>query len=230
MTKVVINETTDYEQFKFLKGNRNIVPGHLAQLTSAILKDNLLAYNPIVVNKEWEVIDGQHRLLVARNNKLPIYYIINPNAGLSEVRTQNRYVRTWKALDFIESFASLGYPDYLWLYEFIQNNHLAVSTAVILLYGYRTGHMVPGIKDGRLTISGFEKKGARERIKKIETVRPYILFSGGFNRSFLVALLKIIETPDWDLFLMHVMEGGKTYKQPKDTAEADLFIKKQLAK
>ena len=71
-----VEETTDYKQFKKVKGNRGYAQRHLKNLVSSIAQNNLLQYSPIIVNDKMEVIDGQHRLAAAQSLGLPIYYVV----------------------------------------------------------------------------------------------------------------------------------------------------------
>jgi len=68
MNKAIVNkffETTDYTKFKKTRGNRPVDPAHVEQLKKLISDKDL--FDPIRVNKDMEVIDGQHTL-EARNN------------------------------------------------------------------------------------------------------------------------------------------------------------------
>ena len=55
-----IYSTEAYELFKKMVGNRNVAK--LSKLKEAIRKDGQIT--PIVVNKDFEIVDGQHRLEV----------------------------------------------------------------------------------------------------------------------------------------------------------------------
>jgi|SRR5882724_713792 len=178
--------------------------------------------------RESDVIDGQHRLMVAKQNKLPIFYIVNPLATLEEVRIQNTYTKSWKATDFIQSFATLGKSDYLWLWETMQNNRFSLSTVLIFMYSYRTGHQSPRIKHGEFSATAFEKDRAEKRIKKMESIRPYINVKGGYNRSFLTEMMRIIDEKAFDVFVENIEQSGKTYQQPNNSDEVQRFVQKLL--
>ena len=83
ITQIVVYETTDYEQFGKLKGNRNINEAQVIGIRNSIEK---IGYQPvpILVNERLEVIDGQHRLEAARTLGIPIYFIIQKGAGRGE--------------------------------------------------------------------------------------------------------------------------------------------------
>jgi hypothetical protein len=71
--EIKIYETTNYEQFILLAENRP-VRGSIVE--NSIMKHNLLLDNPILVTPHGEVLDGQHRLAVAKKLQIPIYYKI----------------------------------------------------------------------------------------------------------------------------------------------------------
>lgn len=135
----MIQKTTDYKKFKVLDANRSINMSHLAKLTISIAKRNMLEFNPIIVNENYEVIDGQHRLEVAKANKLPIFFIVVPNAGIAEVLDLNTNVRTWKLADYVDSLIVQGNRQIQFLKEFTQEYEISYTAALILLTGVKSG-------------------------------------------------------------------------------------------
>jgi hypothetical protein len=135
----MIQKTTNYDQFKFVNGNRTLNQGHLAKLTVSISKRNLLEYAPILVNEAMEVIDGQHRLEVAKQNKWPIYYLVVPRSGLDEIIELNTTLRNWKLKDFIDSMIVLGNKTMLYLRGFCDDYALSPSIGILLHVGGLAG-------------------------------------------------------------------------------------------
>ena len=79
MNKIIGNvyETNDYTMFKFKEENR-ILDGLKVNALIKQLKQDGKQLQPIIVNKQYEIFDGQHRYNYAKNNNLPIYYMIIP--------------------------------------------------------------------------------------------------------------------------------------------------------
>ena len=55
------NYTRDYDKFKLLEENRTVSKSHVNKLKIAIGDNpNIMRAQPILVNEDMEVIDGQH--------------------------------------------------------------------------------------------------------------------------------------------------------------------------
>lgn len=87
-------QTTDYSLFKILPFNRPLIPKYIQKLVTSIQEKNTLSYNPLLVNKKMEVIDGQRRLKAAEILSLPIFYLVLDEAGLREIILRNANIRT----------------------------------------------------------------------------------------------------------------------------------------
>jgi hypothetical protein len=128
-------KTKNYSIFKKIKGNRPLWNYHLVKLTNSILKNNLLANNPIIVNDNYEVIDGQHRLEVAKNNNLEIYYTVVPGASIQDVQQLNANLKPWTIPDYLHSYVELGLQDYIILEDYARETGLSIPTATYPLAG-----------------------------------------------------------------------------------------------
>ena len=67
-----IHSTNDLSVFKILEGNRNINLANVERLVKSIEENGFLQM-PIIVNENYEVIDGQHRLMAAKKLNSIIY-------------------------------------------------------------------------------------------------------------------------------------------------------------
>lgn len=128
-----IHKTTDYGKFKVLDGNRDVNEEHLRRLTRSIDDEDLLQYNPIIINKNHEVLDGQHRLAAAKKLELPIYYLVKDKGILSDAHRLNANVRQWNLYDYLESYIKQGKQEYIKLKNFMEIYNLKISTAINLL-------------------------------------------------------------------------------------------------
>src|SRR5690606_774965 len=80
-----MNKTTDYSIFGEIESNREVDLRHVRKLMKAIEKRNLLHLNPIIVDEQNRVIEGQHRLEAAKQLQVPIYYITDNTVNKSDI-------------------------------------------------------------------------------------------------------------------------------------------------
>jgi len=86
----MIRKTTNYEIFTFREDNREkIDKKHLARLVESIKSRNLLELRPIMVNEKLEIVDGQHRLLAAKQLGYEIYYQKEENLDCADIVRMN---------------------------------------------------------------------------------------------------------------------------------------------
>lgn len=128
-----IHRTREYNRFKILDFNRDIDLNHLYHLKELIRKENLLKFHPIVINDSFEVIDGQHRLMAARDLALDIYYI-QGDVSYNHVLNTNVLQMNTSLKDVIKFYSKRGNVDYIDLERSVKD--LGVSPrAVIALLG-----------------------------------------------------------------------------------------------
>jgi hypothetical protein len=118
-----MKSTIDYSIFKEFSSNREVDPKHVNKLVVSIMKRNLLNVNPIVIDTQMRVIDGQHRLEAAKILELEIFYIVE-DINRGDISLLNSNQKNWTAMDYInfytveknDSFVKLSrlineYPD-----------------------------------------------------------------------------------------------------------------------
>lgn len=131
----VIKKTTNYSDFKTVKGNRLLSKEHYKTLLQSVNGKNLLHLNPIIVNAEMEVIDGQHRLQVAKTLNIPIYYVQGNGLDYQDVVMFNNTMKTWTMEDYAKGYIALGFKEYDKLEKFKTKWQLSMSNALAILAG-----------------------------------------------------------------------------------------------
>lgn len=99
----IIHVTTDYDQFKILNYNRPI--NHITKLSKSVGQNNKLYVHPIIVNKDLEIIDGQHRWAYAKESQVPLYYVIDENFDPTDLIAHNVTATNWNAKDYAKFYA-----------------------------------------------------------------------------------------------------------------------------
>lgn len=74
--------TTNYDQFRVLDGNRAVTATRVNKIKKSIQTVGYIP-NPIIINENYEVIDGQGRLQACRELQEPIAFIKVPGIGIA---------------------------------------------------------------------------------------------------------------------------------------------------
>lgn len=112
-----ILRTENYNIFTKPSYTRKITNSAVNRLIYSITKNGFLV-NPIIVNENMEVIDGNHRLEAARKVKTGVYFVIRKGFGFEEHLEMNGIQSNWKTKDFAKSYSDLGIESYVKLTEF----------------------------------------------------------------------------------------------------------------
>lgn len=185
MKEPVILKTEDHDIFKDITSNREVDRRHVKHLKDAIKEINLLHINPILVNINLEVVDGQHRLEAARELELPVYYLVDDNISKEHIAGLNSNQKNWTILDYVNYYAVERIPEYLVLSDFIcQHPSVSISTLLQLLNpsGERNSK---NFKAGKLNVSNKEK--AKQILKDVDAVRN-LGIEHAYDRNFVLAL------------------------------------------
>lgn len=200
-----VQTTLDYSIFKPLQGNRNVNAIHVKRLKESFQQAYLLS--PIIVNQDFQIIDGQHRFEAAKQMKLPINFIVCNNYSLREVQLLNTNMKNWQREDYLNAYCDLEYPEYLKFKDFmIKFPELGIkSCETILTNTLSGGHMTKSSKnlkgianesgayavryfqEGNLVIPNYEK--SIENAKKIMMIKPY--YDGFHRNTFVRAMIGI---------------------------------------
>lgn len=122
--------TTDYDIFKTLTGNRDVKNGRVVKTIESIQEFGWLT-EPILVNENLEVIDGQGRLEALRRLEMPVEFIIEKGIGIKECQGLNHYQKNWSTMDYIDSFIAGGNENYIWLKSMISKYKRLTNNVVL---------------------------------------------------------------------------------------------------
>lgn len=186
---------SDLDIFTSLTGNRDIDPYHLSRLQASISRNNLLHSQPIVVSKELQVLDGQHRLEAARNLGLSIYFIIVDDVDLTEVQIINQNTQDWRPSDFAKAYTTMGYNEYQTYLDFRAQYGFNHRDAMRLLGGYSQG----GNANKRFKSGGFQVENIEQAMEWGDRIVEIGQYYRGFKRrGFIPAVLTMFEHEDYD--------------------------------
>ena len=141
--------TKNYESFKAAPGNR--VTKDRKALRKSIAEKGLIS--PIIVDAEFNVIDGQHRLSICKELGIDVDYIVRKveNDSILDVNTNQL---NWKREDYLKRFVDLGNPHYILLLKIMQENDLPAVVAAPLVKGRLSDTVVrEDFKAGKFVIT-----------------------------------------------------------------------------
>lgn len=194
-----VYRTSDLTIFKQIDGNRVPNLQHVKRLADSIRVYGMKC-NPILVNEQMEVIDGQHRLMAAKEAESFVYYIVVDGYSLKEVHTLNLNQKNWTKKDFMEGYANIGVESYIKLRAFMSKNEDYNFNDCVALCSNISGGGTHNLfskyrKDKKYNVELVFEEGtwtgkdfnlAQEWANKIRMIKPYYT---GYNRSSFVGTM-----------------------------------------
>jgi hypothetical protein len=207
----MVYKTDELSIFKTIDGNRVPNLQHIKRLADSI-KTYGMKCNPILVNEKMQVIDGQHRLMAAKEVGTFVYYIILNGYNLSEVHTLNLNQKNWTKKDYMEGYANMGIESYIKLRDFCNKNQDLLFTDCLALCSNVSSHgsmtLSNKYRNGKDKISNLKQvfeegtwigkdfELGQEWANKVRMIQPYY---SNYNRStFIGTLLTLFQNNNFD--------------------------------
>lgn len=190
--------TENYDQFNDIASNREVDHKHVNKLVAAMRRKNLLHLNPLLVNNNMDVIDGQHRLEAAKILKVPVYYLINDEISKKDIAAINSNQKNWTVMDYINYWAVEKAPGFDKLCSFLsQHPMIPPSTALIMLSA--TGQRdLNGLKNGVVNLTNYDRAcQIAEIIKEYRNIIDH-----AYDRNFILAVHHVVTTDGYDHSIM----------------------------
>lgn len=190
-----IQETKNYGLFKFMEGNRDVNSAHLQNIVKSMQEKYLIS--PIIVNEDFEIMDGQHRFSSCKELGAPILFIQIKGYGLDEVQRYNSNSRNWNPTNFMESYIEQGVPGYD-LYKTLKDTFGFTHTETLFI-------IAGGKSDGKNDLLKF-RNGKMEFIKDTDKifmlgrmVQDFGKFYDGYKRpAFFRACMTIFKNKKYN--------------------------------
>ena len=150
--KFEVGITKDYSLFKFFNYNRAIKRANLKEIKKAIQKRGLIM--PILVTKDFKVIDGQHRLLALQELEMEVHYVIAHDYVSNDVEEVNNVGSNWDVRARVNNLAEHGDPDCIRLLELYKTwGHTFSEGTINDAFNVNLGHSTKEIKSKTYTMN-----------------------------------------------------------------------------
>lgn len=192
--KIEFYESNEYEKFKMFDANRSVLPGHVKRLVKSMGEE--LLFSPIFVDKDFHIVDGQHRFNALREIGSVIIFCIIKNVGLPQVTRYNMNAKNWNDDDFLNMYVELDYREYK-TYKFFKEKYKLSHTSCKALLGGLVGAPQKGSGNRSMSI-GYDPFKAGEFIckslargERIAQLIEKLNFEQRKCQNFVSALIKI---------------------------------------
>lgn len=208
---IKVYKTRLYSIFVPIKGNRKIEKRHITNLTASIMRNNLLEQNPIIVNEKFQIIDGQHRLEIAKANDLDIFYVIQEGTDLTDVQMLNANVKRWTTKDYLDSYIALGNEAYIKLAEYAEETGISIANSMVILGGRAITGDTSGSRNAYKTgMFKIEAPEFGEMFKEIiDDLRQVTEFSEENDKKLIVATAKVLLKIDFQEMLKQFEKSNR---------------------
>lgn len=200
-----IYETYNYDQFKFIEGNRDIVQTNYLRILNSIRSGYIK--NPIFViimeDGKLGIRDGQHRYLALKELSMPIHYMIQENIeGLTAIPRLN-LSRNWGDIDFIQSYAKQGVEGYQKILELKEKypDFKHIRTYLSIVKSNTTVVSKKNVRESNIRSGEFQIKNWDDIIETCEKLMQFKICKTKYKTNpwgkhgFYLSLLKLFKLP-----------------------------------
>jgi hypothetical protein len=131
------NSTKDYAKFTFLRANREINKKNVEKIKESYREWGVIAGRPILIDKDFNIIDGQHRFCALRDLGWPITYEIITGNVIGKTMALNSSQDHWQLVDFVKSYAEQGMDNYRKLLKYEEKNKFGFTNSLHLCFGFK---------------------------------------------------------------------------------------------
>lgn len=212
-----IRKTNDYSKFKNIMGNRDLRGTNYNRLIQSMQKKQLII--PILVNSDFEIIDGQHRFEVCRRLSLPLYYYIIDGYGIDEVKRANLVGCNWVIDDYLKLNVEIGKKNYI-EFKRIKDAYGLTTSQLLDIFANFQGISLKEIRmlfeDG-----SFELDSVNKVVEFLNKLEDFNVFDEYNSYSFTKAFLKLNSLEQYDHSIMKKRIKKHPYKLAKRASYRD---------
>lgn len=141
-------KTKNYSKFVFSKENREVKTKTVMSIKESMQKFGFIPGRPVLITKEWVIIDGQHRFLAAKDLGIEVEFEILQGDYVEKMIKLNSTQSNWSLEDYVNSYASQNVDCYRKLLKFQEKYELSLSSAITIFFG--AGIKSSNIRNGEI--------------------------------------------------------------------------------
>lgn len=184
--ETMIYKTEDDSIFKLHQNNRPIDFNNVRRKIKSFTKVKKLL-SPLKVDKNFNVIDGNHRLVAIRELKkkgiiIPVLFYISGDDEEENMIEMNIEVRTWKLKDYVMKYANKGKEQYQIVLKIANKFNVSIDDVTTIPYaGAGTGGVADKVKNGTFSYHDWEK--VEDYFEYLTELKEMIRVHKNFKRS-----------------------------------------------
>ena len=183
----VIYKTKDYSLFTGLPNNRPISERNVNKILANMRKFGILT-NPIIVNENFEIVDGQHRFEAIKRLKGEVFFFVVEGYGDNEIQALNTVSKKWNLSDYTAFYASKGVKSFQDIEQLKAKYPQFPDTSLLRVYaGNSTGKYYTEARDGSLEVRDYKTSDKiLSELWAIGAIYPYFA-----SNNFVAAYVSI---------------------------------------
>lgn len=179
----------DYDKFNLLEYNRNLDRIQINKLKESISKHGYLQSNPIIVDEDMNIVDGQHRFMACKEMGKPIFYeVIDDSTNL--IIDLNTTQKKWGMKDYVNYYASKDRNGHYVRFREVQKAcKVSYDIIVAIAYGKATsGSISREIREGKLIFTQEDAERTLEILGRIKLASKYLRIktTGRFTAALMI--------------------------------------------
>lgn len=221
--------SNEYDKISKLTGNRNIVPKNVEKKKELIEKNGFKTVNPIIVDINGAIIDGQHRKEAAKELNVPFKFMVDVDSEnpLQTAIIFNTSTLNWSIKNFIDAYAQSGNENYIKLLKLQEELSLDITKTLLLYFAQDFGAAQSSLlKAGEFTYKEEKEKEAYVIFDEWEKIIDATLIpsfkSIVKSERFLRAYMSIRKHNkfDFNVLLEQFKQIRYTYLDPRNIKES----------
>lgn len=160
-----IYSTRNYGMFKIKKENREINENKVLELIRKI-NERGMQLQPIQVNRNFEIFDGQHRFEALKRLGMPVLYFIDRRLEVDDIVEINNSQSKWTMPDYIHNRKEQGNESYLLFDVLLKEFGFCAHTTAVAVKGMVVNQRILKRGDFQMNKAEFE-----EAAKKLTWLR-----------------------------------------------------------